>query len=77
VQAAFEKPADQFRLTDGSGLLEDTIVGTIVGSAGRRRSNFQPCGGGRKPISADDLFQDTGLAGGQAEAQLKTDAISC
>ena len=62
-QGGFEEPADEFRLTVGSGFRENVLR---VG-ARRRLGDFESRGGGEKPVAGDDFGENAGLGGGQPE----------
>jgi hypothetical protein len=62
-QARLEEPADEFRLTGGSGFVENVRrVGTR-----RQLSDLEPRGGCGKPVSGDDFRKNACLGGGQPE----------
>src|SRR5580700_7918889 len=53
-QARLEEPADEFRLTVGSGFREYVLR---VG-ARRRLGDFEPRGGGEQPVSGNDFGEN-------------------
>lgn len=62
-QGGLEEPADEFRLTVGSGFREDVLR---VG-ARRRLGDFEPRGGREQPVSCNDFGENACLGGGQPE----------
>jgi hypothetical protein len=50
-QGGFKKPANELCLTGGSGFRENMVCVT----ARRRLGDFEFCGGGEKPIPANDF----------------------
>lgn len=59
-QCGLKKPADEFRLTAGSGFRENAIC---VGACGRL-GDFEPRGGGEKPVSTNDFRENACLGSG-------------
>jgi hypothetical protein len=66
-QGGLEEPADELRLTVGSGFRQNVLR---VG-ARRRLGDVEPRGGGEKPVAANDFPKNAGL-GGQPESRGKT-----
>jgi len=63
-QGGPEEPADEFRLTVGFGFRENVLR---VG-ARRRLGDFEPRGGGEKPVCAYDFPENACLGEGQPES---------
>lgn len=62
-QGGLEEPVDEFRLTAGSGFVENVLrVGTR-----RQLGDLEARGGGGKAVSGDDFPENTCLGGGQPE----------
>ena len=63
-QGGFKKPANELCLTGGSGFRENVVCVT----ARRRLGDFEFCGGGEKPIAANDFAKNAGLGNGKPES---------
>ena len=62
-QGALEEPADELRLTAGSGFRKNAFcVRTCC-----RLGNFKVRGGGEKPIAANEFHENACLGAGQAK----------
>jgi hypothetical protein len=63
-KAASKKPADELRLAGGSGLRQNAVRV----AARRRLGDFEPRGGGEKPVSTNDFRKNACFGNGQPES---------